>query len=438
MATSPVSLWLKWLPLVAGLFCILISGFLQIEGQGKLPELLASFQPSRSIELIHKAGTKWFSSDDLESPIDNTNWDPVIQDYTFRPDPPFLQKNRTQIGVEKATIFMLVRNSELHGALQAMREIEDRFNRHYRYPWTFYNDELFTEEFKTMTAGMASGTVEYGHIPHSDWSIPDHIDPEKVEQCLQDYEEQGVIYGGVLSYRHMCRFNSGFFYRQQLLEKYDWYWRVEPDTHFYCDLTYDPFTMMRQNGKVYGFVIAIPEYPETIPTLWNTTKAFFESNPDVLAPNNAAQFLLDKSHPRPDDIQFESDDDYNLCHFWSNFEIANLNFFRSEQYQRYFEYLDKAGGFFYERWGDAPVHTIGLSMMLNKTQIHHFSDIGYRHEPYYRCPHDDASYVSGRCFCLNEKPGENMDFSPISCLPKWYIHGSRPFLFKYQDQLLLT
>lgn len=38
-----------------------------------------------------------------------------------------------------------------------------------------------------------------------------------------------------------------------------------------------------------------------------------------------------------------------LCHFWTNFEIGNLGFFRSSEYQGLFEALDTAGGFFTER-----------------------------------------------------------------------------------------
>ena len=35
------------------------------------------------------------------------------------------------------------------------------------------------------------------------------------------------------------------------------------------------------------------------------------------------------------------DGSYNLCHFWSNFEIGNLNFFRSKEYMKFFDYLDR-------------------------------------------------------------------------------------------------
>lgn len=46
----------------------------------------------------------------------------------------------------------------------------------------------------------------------------------------------------------MCRFNSGFFFRHPLLKDYDYYWRVEPDVKFFCDIAYDPFLTMMDNG----------------------------------------------------------------------------------------------------------------------------------------------------------------------------------------------
>ena len=39
----------------------------------------------------------------------------------------------------------------------------------------------------------------------------------------------GVGKGWMISYRHMCRWNSGFFYKHPRLKDFDWYWRVEPD-----------------------------------------------------------------------------------------------------------------------------------------------------------------------------------------------------------------
>ena len=48
----------------------------------------------------------------------------------------------------RAALISLVRNLELPGLMQSMRQLEYQWNRKYNYPWIFFNDEPFTEEFK--------------------------------------------------------------------------------------------------------------------------------------------------------------------------------------------------------------------------------------------------------------------------------------------------
>jgi Glycolipid 2-alpha-mannosyltransferase len=204
-------------------------------------------------------------------------------------------------------------NAELTDALTSMKQIEDRFNRHYHYPWTFLNDEPFTEEFKNHTTRMASGATEYGLIPTEQWSIPSWIHIDKYQETLVRMKKQEVIYGDSTSYRHMCRYNSGFFWRHEIMMKYDWlvylfslrhlvdradgngsrYWRVEPSIGFYCDQTYDPFTFMRENNKRYSFVITLPEYITTVETLWPATQEFAKLHPELIAKNNSLGFIAE-------------------------------------------------------------------------------------------------------------------------------------------------
>lgn len=47
-------------------------------------------------------------------------------------------------------------------------------------------------------------------------------------------------------------------------------------------------------------------------------------------------------------ISDNNGDTYNRCHFWSNFEIGDLDFWRGEAYTKYFDFLDSKGGFYYE------------------------------------------------------------------------------------------
>lgn len=97
---------------------------------------------------------------------------------------------------------------------------------------------------------------------------------------------------------------------------------------------------------------------------------------------------------------------------WSNFEVGDLNWLRSKAYIDFFESLDQDGGFFYERWGDAPVHSIAAGLMLPKDQIHFFNDIAYYHVPFTHCPTGEKHRQDLKCHC---NPKDNFDWKGYSC-----------------------
>ncbi|KAG1905609.1 glycosyltransferase family 15 protein [Suillus fuscotomentosus] len=333
-------------------------------------------------------------------PKSNPPYKTPLPDEYYKPDSPMHLQDRKA----NASFVMLVRNSDLSGIMSSMKQIEDRFNRKFQYPYVFLNDEPFTQNFKDHIQALTNTTVEFGVIPSDHWHQPSWVDEDRASKSRDDMVRNNVIYGGSVPYRNMCRFNSGFFYRHELLQKYRYYWRVEPDIKLFCDVDYDPFLVMQDQNKVYGFTISLYEYQATIPTLWNVVKSFINANPDFVAPGNAMEFLSD-----------DGGESYNLCHFWSNFEIADLDFWRDEAYSKFFEYLDEQGGFYYERWGDAPVHSIGAALFAKKEQIHFFNDIGYRHEPFQHCPQGDV-HAKGKCWC---DPGQNFDYEWYSCLNRY-------------------
>ncbi|KAI5968061.1 KRE2 [Candida pseudojiufengensis] len=306
----------------------------------------------------------------------------------------------------KATFVTLARNSELYELIKSIRTVEDRFNNKYNYDWVFLNDVEFTQEFKDLTTSIVSGKTKYGLIPKEHWSYPNWIDLKKAENSRKNMKLQNIIYGDSESYRHMCRYESGFFWRSELLKDYDYYWRVEPGIDIMCDLNYDLFEFMEKNNKLYGFTISIYEFENTIPTLWKHTKDFINLNPQYLSKNNFLNFISN-----------DNGNTYNLCHFWTNFEIASLKFWNSEPYKKYFDYLDSKGGFFYERWGDAPIHSIAISLFADKNQIHYFDDIGYRHGVYGQCPLNDKFRYDHKCVC---KPEDDFTFRGYSCGKKYY------------------
>lgn len=206
-----------------------------------------------------------------------------------------------------ATFVTLARNSDVWEIARSIRQVEDRFNHRYNYDWVFLNDQPFDDTFKKVTTALTSGNTKYGEIPKEHWSFPEFIDQEKAQKVREDMAARKIIYGDSVSYRHMCRYESGFFFRHPLMLDYEWYWRVEPSIELFCDINYDTFKYMADNNKKYSFVLSLYEYVETIPTLWDSVKGFMSKHPEHIAEGNSMAFL--------------SDDDgntYNHCHFVSH------------------------------------------------------------------------------------------------------------------------
>ena len=209
----------------------------------------------------------------------------------------------------------------------------------------------------------------------------------------------------MLSYRHMCRWNSGFFYLHPALADYDYYWRVEPDVQFFCQLGYDVFQFMADMKLVYGFNMNILEDARSFVSLWKLTVRFFEENMGYVHPDADWSWLVDEESDTAAELGTGAGG-YNNCQFFSNFEIGDLRFFRSEGYQAYFRYLDEMGGFFYERFGDAPIHTLAVSLLAGRGEVWFFRDVGYQHDQARHCPMD-AGEGGGRCMCEPTRLDEN-------------------------------
>jgi hypothetical protein len=201
----------------------------------------------------------------------------------------------------------LARNSDVWEIAQAIRQVEDRFNRNFHYDWVFLNDQPFDDNFKRITTSLVSGTTRYGEIPKEHWSYPDWIDQDRAREVREEMKEKKIIYGHSESYRHMCRYESGFFFRHPLLQEYEFYWRIEPGVELFCDIPYDPFLFMKENDKKYSFVMSMYEYEGTIPTLWDSVKQFIDDHPEHIAEGNSLRFLSD-----------DNGKTYNKCHFVSS------------------------------------------------------------------------------------------------------------------------
>jgi len=141
---------------------------------------------------------------------------------------------------------------------------------------------------------------------------------------------------------------------------------------------------MERANKTYGFTIVVKELKETVPNIFRYASAYrrkYNMKSKGLwemfleKPEDEDDLQLDKKKkkkpkpkPRKEELPEELlrsepgaglvpevDPDsmegeiYNMCHFWSNFEIARLDWFRSKEYEEFFSMMDRSGGFWMER-----------------------------------------------------------------------------------------
>ena len=221
--------------------------------------------------------------------------------------PPIKNPNGTLlVPRENATLVTLARNSDLWPLARSVRSVEDRFNRRFGYDWVFLNDEAFTSEFREVISSLVSGRAFFGRVPREHWSYPAWIDRSKAAGAREQAVRGGVMHGGSESYRHMCRFFSGFFFDHPLLSPYKYYWRVEPETEYFCEAREDPFRVLRERGAKYGFNVALRELDDTVPGLWESVKGFVKERPELLAEDNLLAFASE-----------DGGASYSGCHFVS-------------------------------------------------------------------------------------------------------------------------
>ncbi|KAI0306563.1 glycosyltransferase family 15 protein [Multifurca ochricompacta] len=261
-----------------------------------------------------------------------------------------------------------------------MQQIEDRFNKRARYPWTFLSDQSFSQDFRARTSAMTDSPTVFDVIPAEHWGPPAWINSTRAEQVRENMKLLRIPQGDSIRFRNLSRFNAGFLAKQEILRS------RRPGAQYFCDFLEDPFQVMRDEGKIYAFNLAPFEMDQTVSTLWETVYDFIqEHNLHLHTGSNLARFVT-------------KDDSYTLCYYDNNFEVVDMDFLRSSTYSTFFDYLDKKGGIFYERWGSGPILSIALSLFLPKEKLSFQQNIGYRFGDMQHCPNGNA-YTTGRCAC---------------------------------------
>ena len=288
--------------------------------------------------------------------------------------------------LKSVAIIVLCRESEVPDMVKTMASFDAAYNAAKRHDYIVFSDVPWAPEALAALTAATRARVRFALLDDYAWGVPKHIDRRNFSAVLAEK----TYYGNSESYRKMCRFFAGPVFTLPILAEYRYAWRLDSHVRYLCDIVEDPIARMEASGALYGYALRMKEKMDTIPSLWGTAEAYalqqgrkaaVREQWDVTIPGHA----LDVG-----------------CHYWNNMEITRLDWFRGPVYQGFFRHLEQSGGFFYERWGDAPVRTLALLLLADRTDVIWFEELGYQHPWWIKCPPPSAVCFKGG---VAHKPG---------------------------------
>lgn len=265
--------------------------------------------------------------------------------------------------MERAAVIYLTRQQDLWEFIPSLKLLCKNFTGKYKYPIIVFHDDLTPSIISMILLEM---NRSLGYIPNikfermelevPDWISRDpskYVHPEGHPISLQHFS---------MGYRSMCRFFAGAIVHHPALKDYKYYMRMDSDSYLLSPIQVDPFEYMAREGFHYTDCAAVShavdqtnqwryagkEISWAIEGLWDATKEFIAANTDRI------------SDP-PNDYHGEL---YN-----SNMVIVDMDFFRSKNYQDFFNHLDRTGNVFYRRWGDHSIQWLGIRLFLDPSKV---------------------------------------------------------------------
>ena len=246
----------------------------------------------------------------------------------------------------KAVIYYLTRTAKLESLNLSLKSLDKQFNDKFRYPIIIFHEDELVPNIPNIRM-YTNSAIFFQQVK---FSIPSFL-PRPVPLVVP-YSRKGF------GYRHMCRFHAKIVYQLPVLWGFDYYMRLDDDSFFLSNVTYDWFKYMRDNDYLYGYKRIQQDLPIVIRGLWKAAKDY------IIKKEIKTQFFQKFNH---------------RSMFYNNFEISAASIWQNSNYSEYIDYIDRLGGIYYYRWGDAPIKTTAVTMFVPRQRTHKFDDIAYTH-----------------------------------------------------------
>lgn len=277
--------------------------------------------------------------------------------------------------MSKCAIFILTQNTEVKKQYlkTTLYFLFRNYNKKYNHPVIIlhegdYDDSGKEEILKGVRLNYRH-LIKFTEIAKEDFSVPDHIDRKRLDQIV---EIQPVPYWRNVKYRSMCYFWVKNFFKYT--EGYDYVMRIDDDSIIEEPVNEDFFEIMKSKDLVYisniihmdcglcnygmknMFLDIFPEHRDKIEKDLFTEAAL--SAGDVFQKFKRVHEIASGKEFTGDCFKLDMPFMY-----YNNFFVSSTKFWMQDDVKQAIDKIDKNGGIFYYRYGDAPIHTILCTLL---------------------------------------------------------------------------
>ncbi|CAE7939762.1 KTR3 [Symbiodinium sp. KB8] len=271
-------------------------------------------------------------------------------------DPPRVQQKL------RAVIHYITAETErdLQDLERSLTSLWIHFNKGYDYPVVIFHEGLSNKGRERIVAA-SENRAWLALVPRFK-----EVPPEWAEVSRQRASEFAV------GYRAMTRWRSGPVFLEPALAGFDYAMTLDTDSYFPGPLGEDPFEVLHAQGLAAMFPHLGRESASVVVNFMHYFLLYCRLQ--KLDPRRTRMLaaLIEKNYKW-----------YQQC-LMLDIEILRLDWFRGPVYQDFFRYMDSVGGFWIHRWGNNPVRTFAVTLLLEDKDVR-TAFLPYAHQDFCSC-----------------------------------------------------
>jgi len=251
--------------------------------------------------------------------------------------------------VKNSCIFYLVNDNPIHinRLYDSLKCLQKNFLDEYPYPVVIGHEGISQTVVENIKQYIKSKVFFY----RVNFDLPDYQQEvlDQIPEKFKGHWDESAFFS--IGYRHMCRFFSGEIYKYPFFEKVKYLLRLDCDSYFTNKVTYDIFQRMEETKSVYGTVGVDTDMDYVVEGFGDACINYFKENFNSAKPTTM---------------------------FQTHFDLTDVQWIKTSDYMKFYEFIDSTGNIYIKRWGDAVIKYQGMSHAAG-SRICLFGDLPYKH-----------------------------------------------------------